>query len=108
MALSDLPIEGRYEAWKLWASTLAFNHANKRQLAVAMGEVHAVAHHEQVRTFEARKVRRHIHFALHGLVEQDAGLDRAGPARLQEILGEGKRAARVENVVHDHHVTVLQ
>src|SRR4029079_12516964 len=56
-----------------------------------MGEIHAIAHHENRRAAKPREVRRDRRGARHLFVEQHAGPDRAGPARLANCLGEGER-----------------
>ena len=69
-----------------------------------MGEVHAVAHHEDRRAAEAREIRLDPGRARHLLVDQHAGPHAARAALLEQRLGEGERSAGIENVVDDDNV----
>src|SRR5512141_1905709 len=82
----------------------ARDFADEGKLAIAVGEVHAVAYDKDRRAVEPREVRHDLSRAPHLLVEQHTGPHRAASARSEQRLGEGKRPARIENVVDDHHV----
>src|SRR3990167_1589050 len=78
--------------------------ANERKLPEGMGDIHAIADDETVRTFEAYEIRLRIDGKLARLVEEHAGHDTLRAARGHEVLREGERAPRFEDVVDDEDV----
>ena len=75
-----------------WIGLSRLRHLpDKGKLAIAMGEVHAVAHHKDRRTAEPHEIRHDRRRARHVLVDEDAGLDRFGAAFRKERLGKSVR-----------------
>src|SRR5436305_1059531 len=77
------------------------DHANIGQLAIGMGDVHAVADDEVIGTFEADIVRFDVDGALGRLLQQHGGRYARGAARGEQVLGEGERAAGFKDVVDE-------
>ncbi len=69
-----------------------------------MGDIHAVADHEIIRTIEADMIGFHGGGALAALVEKDRDGDAARAALAHEVAGEGERAAGFQNVVDEEDV----
>lgn len=77
------------------------------QLPELVRHVHTVADDKLVGALEAHEVRRDMRSQVTRLVEQHGGVGTLGAPRRQKILREGKRPARLEDVVDQEHITAL-
>ena len=84
------------------ARTTFSDHADERQLAERVRDVHAVADDEQIGAHEADEIRVERDRALAGLLQQHAGEHAPRAARREQVLGVGERAAGFEDVVDQH------
>src|SRR3954470_5058416 len=69
-----------------------------------MCNVHAIADHEQVGAMEADMVGLDADGPLARLLQENAGHDAMRAARGQEVLREGKRAPRFQDVVDQEDI----
>ena len=69
-----------------------------------MGDVHAVADHEQIGTDEADMIGVERLGALAGLLEEHRDADAVGAPLFHQVAGIGERAAGFEDVVDEQHV----
>src|SRR5687768_1990241 len=69
------------------------------KVAVFLGVVQAVPHHELVVDREADVFDRHVDLAPGRLAEQARGAKSAGRSRPQDVLQIGERQAGVDNVL---------
>src|SRR5262245_7802447 len=86
---------------------IVVEHADVRQIAVSLGEIEAVADHEAVRDLEADVAHVHLDLAALGLRHERAHLQARRLARLEVPHEVREREARVDDVLDDEHVTVL-
>ena len=82
----------------------SFEHADVRQVAVLLGVVEAVAHHEPVLDREADVLHLHVDRPAGRLAEQARRAQRLRAARAQDLLEVGQRQAGVHDVLDDDHV----
>src|SRR5215207_1925840 len=80
------------------------NDADEGQLPVGMTDVHAVADHEHIRTGEADEVGPDLDLPRDPFFQEDGGKDLARAAGGEKVLGEGKGAARLQDVVDEQKV----
>ena len=71
-----------------------------------MRDIHAVADDEDVGTNKADEVGLDSDGALARLFQHRADEHAPRAARREQVLGEGQRAARFENIVDQEHVAV--
>ena len=81
-----------------WINPLGLDDSDVGQVAVAMAEVEAVAHDEDVGNFKAHVIRAHGDNAPSGLVEQGRDLQALGAVRGEKSFQVIERAPRVEDV----------
>ena len=74
------------------------------QVAVHLGVVQTVAHHELIRHLEAREVRLHGLHPAGGLVQQRHDGDAGGPLGEEVVLQKGQGVAGVQDVLHDDEI----
>ena len=77
------------------------------EVAVELVVVEAVAHEEVVGHLEAPVADLEVDQPQLGTVEEDAGLQRAGPAQAERAYDVVEREPRVDHVLHDDDVLVL-
>src|SRR5581483_9401738 len=84
-----------------FGNELLREHADVRQVPVALSEVEAVADDELVGNLEADPADRHVHLPPRRLRHQRHDLERGGLARLEVPDQVRKREARVDDVLDD-------
>ncbi len=80
--------------------------ADAGEVAVAFGEIEAVADDEFVGDFEADEVGGEVDFAAAFFIEEDAGADAGGFQFLDDVHDDGEGFAGVEDVVDEEDVAV--
>ena len=80
--------------------------ADAREVAVAFGEIEAVADGEFVGDFEADEIGLELDLAASAFVEEHACVEAGGVELLQHVGDGGEGFPGVENVVDEQHVAV--
>src|SRR5919197_3771303 len=89
------------------ADQVWIKHAHVGQIAVPLGEIEPVADHEPVRDLEADVADGNIDLAPAGLGQEGADLEARGLTRLEVAEQVRERQPRVDDVLDDEHVAVL-
>ena len=89
-----------------WILELGFENADAGEIAVAFGEIEAVANDEAIGDLEAHEVGLELDFTPADFVEEYAGADAGGVLLFDEIDDDGEGFAGIQNVIDQQHVAV--
>src|SRR5450432_2298637 len=87
---------------------LALHHyaPNEGQLAIGMGDVHAITHDKDIGTAKSDKIGGDLNGALTWLLQHRTDQHPPRAARRDQIFGESEGATRFQDVVDQQHVAI--